>query len=62
MNEERCMIHRIDGHFKRCGSRDIAVTIYYKGRMIPLCHRCWLKVARSRREWGEKKTKRRKKK
>ena len=49
---EKCMIHKVDRHYKRCDNTDIAVTIYYKGQMIPLCMQCWRKIAKSRREWN----------
>ena len=36
---------------KKCGSTDIAVYILYKGRIIPICSKCWLEIAKSSREW-----------
>jgi len=48
MNREVCL-----NPWKRggCASTDIAVTIFYKGKMLPICRQCWGKVAKSNREW-----------
>lgn len=37
----------------RCGSRDIAVYIFYGGVKLPVCGRCWERIADSDLEWGE---------
>jgi len=37
---------------KKCNRTDIAVYIYYKGRMLPICNTCWRQIARTNREWG----------
>jgi len=37
----------------KCGSTDIAVYIVYGGAKLPVCGRCWEKIAESDMEWGE---------
>ena len=54
MTKEHCMIHKIDGHYKRCKRTDIAVYIMWKGEKIPLCYDHWKKIADSKREWRPK--------
>ena len=51
MDEEHCMIHLVSGRFRPCSSRDIQVTIYKDGRMIPICKEHWKKIAESNLEW-----------
>lgn len=42
--------------FKKCTNTDIAVTIMYKGEMLPICSVCWKEIAESDKEWKEVKT------
>jgi len=37
---------------KRCGRTDIEVYIMYKGERLPICSKCWKKIAESDYEWG----------
>lgn len=32
---------------------DIEVFIVYKGDRLPICRRCWSKIAETKIEWGE---------
>jgi len=50
--KERCMIHKIDRHYKRCDSTNIVIYIMWKGKKLPLCHKHWAKIAESDKEWG----------
>jgi hypothetical protein len=36
----------------RCRNMDIEVFILYKGFRLPICRRCWSKIANSNIEWG----------
>jgi hypothetical protein len=36
----------------KCNSTDIQLYIEYKGRQLPICSRCWNKIADRRIEWG----------
>ena len=35
-----------------CGSTDIALYIYFGGRRLPICRRCWEEIASSDLQWG----------
>jgi len=35
-----------------CRNTDIEVSIYYDGRMVPICHRCWEEIANRDVEWS----------
>jgi len=35
-----------------CRSRDILLYIYYGGRRLPICRRCWMEIASSDVEWS----------
>ncbi len=37
----------------KCRNTDIEVFILYKGDRLPICRRCWSKIADSSLEWGE---------
>ena len=37
----------------KCKNTDIEVFILYKGNRLPICRRCWSKIAESNLEWGE---------
>jgi hypothetical protein len=37
----------------KCKNKDIEVFILYKGSRLPICRRCWSKIAESNLEWGE---------
>jgi len=37
----------------KCKNTDIEVLILYKGDRLPICRRCWNKIANSNIEWGE---------
>ena len=34
-----------------CRSADIVLYIYYRGRRLPICRKCWLEIASSDAEW-----------
>jgi len=36
---------------KPCQNTDIVVTITYRGEMLPICRECWVRIAKSNREW-----------
>jgi len=65
---EKCMIHVVDRRYGRCKESDIAVYVLWKGRILPICGKHWVKLVNSRREWSsdstgiKRKTKRRRKK
>jgi hypothetical protein len=35
-----------------CKSTNIQLYIIYKGAQLPICRRCWSKIAERRIEWG----------
>ncbi len=35
----------------RCANNDIELYIYYKDRTLPICARCWTKIAEKEIEW-----------
>jgi hypothetical protein len=37
----------------KCKDTDIEVFIIYKGVRLPICRRCWSRIANSNLEWGE---------
>jgi hypothetical protein len=37
----------------KCRNTDIEVFILYNGDRLPICRRCWSKIATSNIEWGE---------
>ena len=37
----------------RCRNTDVEVYILYKDSRLPICRRCWSKIADSNIEWGE---------
>jgi hypothetical protein len=49
MSRERCR-NPWNG---KCQNTDIEVFILYKGDRLPICRRCWSKIAESNIEWGE---------
>jgi len=36
----------------KCQNTDIEVLILYKGVRLPICRRCWSKIANSNLAWG----------
>jgi hypothetical protein len=39
----------------KCRNRDIEVYIFFEGERLPICRRCWAKIADSSIEWSERK-------
>ena len=37
----------------RCRRTDIELYIWFKGRKLPICRRCWAEIAEKPIEWGE---------
>jgi len=37
----------------KCRNTNIEVFIVYKGDRLPICRRCWSKIAETDIEWGE---------
>ncbi|MEM2546968.1 MAG: hypothetical protein QXM37_05005 [Candidatus Bathyarchaeia archaeon] len=37
----------------KCKNTDIGVFILYNGDRLPICKRCWSKIADTNIEWGE---------
>jgi hypothetical protein len=35
-----------------CRNTDIEVIVVYKGARLPICRRCWSKIANSNVEWS----------
>jgi hypothetical protein len=35
----------------KCRETEIEVYIYHKGRQLPICRECWLKIAEKDLEW-----------
>jgi len=44
-------IHCMNPWNPECKNTDIEVSIYYNGRMVPICHRCWKEIANKDVEW-----------
>jgi len=36
----------------RCRRTDIEVYIWFRGRKLPICRRCWAELAEKPFEWG----------
>jgi hypothetical protein len=36
----------------KCRNMDVEVFIVYKGDRLPICRRCWSKIAETDIEWG----------
>ncbi len=49
------MIEKCQNPFRKrkCGRTDIELYIWYKGEKLPICRKCWKKIADSDLEWGE---------
>ena len=37
--------------WRKCENTDIAVSIRFKGKILPICNGCWNQIADSNREW-----------
>jgi len=35
----------------KCNSTEIELYIIYKGRRLPICHKCWSEIAEKEVEW-----------
>jgi len=44
-------VHCMNPWNPECRNTDIEVSIYYDGRMVPICHRCWEEIANRDVEW-----------
>ncbi|RJS85648.1 hypothetical protein CW706_00780 [Candidatus Bathyarchaeota archaeon] len=51
-NEESPKIHCMNPWKPECRNTDIEVSIYYKGKMIPICRECWKEIANRDVEWS----------
>jgi len=45
-------IHCMNPWNPECRNTDIEVSIYYDGRMVPICRRCWEEIANKDVEWS----------
>lgn len=36
-----------------CAATDIVLTIYYNGRRLPICRKCWDEISESNIEWRD---------
>jgi len=36
---------------RRCGRADIEVYIYYKQEKLPICRKCWARIAKTEQGW-----------
>ncbi len=36
-----------------CGNWDIALYIFFEGKRLPVCRKCWRQMAETDLEWGE---------
>ena len=45
-------IHCMNPWKPECRNTDIEVSIYYNGRMIPICRKCWSEIANKDIEWS----------
>jgi len=45
-------IHCMNPWNPECRNTDIEVSIYYEGRMVPICRRCWEEIANKDVEWS----------
>jgi len=45
-------IHCMNPWNPECQNTDIEVSIYYDGRMVPICRRCWEEIANKDVEWS----------
>ena len=48
VGEGECCMNPWNG---TCRSTDIILYIYYMGRRLPICRRCWVEIASSDAEW-----------
>ena len=54
-NDERrgiSEVHCMNPWNPSCRNTDIEVSIYYDGRMVPICRRCWEEIANKDLEWS----------
>ena len=45
-------VHCMNPWNPECRNTDIEVSIYYDGRMVPICRRCWEEIANKDVEWS----------
>jgi len=50
--QEISKFHCMNPWNPECRNTDIEVSIYYDGRMVPICHRCWEEIANKDVEWS----------
>ncbi len=46
------VIHCMNPWKPECRNTDIELSIYYKGRQIPICHKCWEDISNKNVEWS----------
>jgi len=51
-NKEASNIHCMNPWKPECRNTNIEVSIYYKGKMIPICRYCWREIANRDIEWS----------
>jgi len=51
-DEEDPKIHCMNPWKPECRNTNIEVSIYYKGKMIPICRDCWREIANRDIEWS----------
>jgi len=45
-------VHCMNPWNPECRNTDIEVSIYYEGRMVPICRQCWEEIANKDVEWS----------
>jgi len=45
-------VHCMNPWNSECRNTDIEVSIYYDGRMVPICRKCWEEIANKDVEWS----------
>ncbi|HIE18318.1 TPA: hypothetical protein EYP75_01185 [Candidatus Bathyarchaeota archaeon] len=45
-------VHCMNPWNPKCRNTNIEVSIYYDGRMVPICRRCWEEIANRDVEWS----------
>jgi len=51
-SQDLSKVHCMNPWNPECRNTDIEVSIYYDGRMIPICHQCWKEIANKDVEWS----------
>lgn len=50
-----CQSNKLKLRLRRCDNQDVEVYIMFKGERLPICHKCWGKIATMPFDWGSSK-------